>query len=67
MDIQANAVESREFAEAIRNACVQAALDGYQNAAIAGLCHEGAWEAAINAIQMLDLDAVIQQHEEEQR
>jgi hypothetical protein len=67
MSAQTDEIERQELAEAIRNACVQAALDGYQNAAIAGLCHEGAWEAAINAIQMLDLDAVIQQHEEEQR
>jgi hypothetical protein len=67
MGVQVNELERRKIAEATRDACVQAALDSYQDAAIAGLCHEGAWEAAINAIQMLDLDAVIQQHEEEQR
>lgn len=55
--------ERRQLAQAVRDACVQAARDGYQNAAIAGLCHEGAWEAAISAIQMLDLSAVIEQDE----
>lgn len=49
-----------DLAEAVRAACIQAARDGYQNAAIAGLCHEGAWEAAIGAMQMLDVDAVIE-------
>ncbi|HET7306457.1 MAG TPA: acetyltransferase [Gammaproteobacteria bacterium] len=57
MTIQAE----RDLAEAVRAACIQAAKDGYQNAAIAGLCHDGAWEAAIGAIEMLDVDAVIEQ------
>ena len=46
------------FAEKIRAACIQAALDGYQNAAISGLCAEGAFEAAISAIRMLDVNAI---------
>lgn len=50
-----------DLAEAVRTACIEAAKDGYQNAAMAGLCHDGAWEAAIGAIQMLDVDAVIAQ------
>ena len=48
-----------ELAEAIRQACIEAALQGYENAAISGLCHEGAWEAAISAIRMVDLEAVL--------
>ncbi|HET6725151.1 MAG TPA: acetyltransferase [Gammaproteobacteria bacterium] len=51
----------RDLAEAVRTACIEAAKEGYLNAAMAGLCHDGAWEAAIGAIQMLDLDAVIAQ------
>ncbi|HET7570359.1 MAG TPA: acetyltransferase [Gammaproteobacteria bacterium] len=57
MTIQAE----RDLAEAVRDACINAAKAGYQNAAMAGLCHDGAWEAAIGAIQMLDVDAVIEQ------
>lgn len=57
MTIQAE----RDLAEAVRAACINAAKAGYQNAAMAGLCHDGAWEAAIGAIQMLDVDAVIEQ------
>lgn len=46
----------QEVAEAVRMACIQAAIDGYENASISGLCAEGAFEAAIGAIRMLNLD-----------
>ncbi|MCK9381469.1 MAG: hypothetical protein M0P95_10450 [Sulfuritalea sp.] len=55
-----------ELAEAVRIACVQAALDGYERAQIAGLCHEGAWECAVDAIRMLDLRTVLQEPAEDQ-
>ncbi len=42
-------------AEQIRDALIQAALDGYEQAAISGLCEEGRWEAAISAMRRLDL------------
>ncbi len=47
------------MADAVRLACIRAALEGYENAAISGLCHEGAWEAAISAMKMLDLEAIL--------
>jgi hypothetical protein len=52
--------EQRHIAEAIRLACVRAALEGYERAAQDGLCHAGAWEAAVDAIRALDMDAVLQ-------
>jgi len=33
-----------DIAEAVRAACIQAALDDYDNASIRGLCAEGAFE-----------------------
>ncbi len=50
-----NRVDSDALAEVAKEACIQAALMGYENASISGLCREGAWEAAISAIRMLDL------------
>ena len=50
----------RRLAEAVRDACLRAAVEGYERAAIAGLCHEGAWECAIDAIRTLDIEAVLQ-------
>lgn len=47
-----------ELAEAVREACIRAAIDGYERASISGLCGEGAFEAAVSAIRMVDLDAL---------
>ncbi|RCX30629.1 acetyltransferase [Thioalbus denitrificans] len=49
----------RRLAERVRSACIEAALAGYENASISGLCHEGAWEAAISAIRMVDLSELL--------
>jgi hypothetical protein len=42
-------------AEAARQACIAAALAAYEDAGVLGLCAEGRWEAAISAMQSLDL------------
>ena len=46
-------------AEIIREACITAAKEGFMDASISGLCNEGAVEAAISAIQNLDLNKVL--------
>jgi CBS domain-containing membrane protein len=51
-------VSARRLAEAVRDSCVAAALDGYEHAALCGLCHEGAFEAAIGAVRAIDLAAL---------
>ncbi|MGE0822064.1 MAG: acetyltransferase [Candidatus Binatia bacterium] len=53
--------EEQRLARIIREACIQAAREGYEQAAMSGLCHEGAWEAAIGAIQRLDLEALLKE------
>lgn len=47
------------IAEAVRGACLKAAREAYENAGISGLCEEGRWECALDAIRSLDLEAVI--------
>jgi len=49
----------RRVAEAVRSACVDAARGGYEDAAVSGLCHEGAVEASLDAIRMLDIDRLL--------
>jgi hypothetical protein len=44
-------------AERIRAALIRAALAGYEQAALSGLCCEGAWEAAVSAMRRLELRA----------
>ena len=48
-----------QLAEAVRQACIAAALEAHEHAGIAGLCQEGRWEAAIEAVRSLDLRAVL--------
>ena len=48
-----------ELAEAVREACIRAALDAYEDAGLSGLCHEGRWECAMDAVRALDIEAVI--------
>jgi formiminotetrahydrofolate cyclodeaminase len=52
---------AHQLIEALRRACIDAAIDGYERASISGLCHEGAWEAAVSAIRMAALDALAEQ------
>ncbi|HKQ31208.1 MAG TPA: hypothetical protein VJS66_07990 [Burkholderiales bacterium] len=54
----------RRIAEAVRQLCIQAARRGYRQAAESGLCDEGALEAAIGAMQMLDLNQVVLQEKQ---
>ena len=46
-------------AETVRAACLNAALLAYEDAGIRGLCAEGRWEAAIDAMRELDLSALV--------
>ncbi|MCF8151195.1 MAG: hypothetical protein K9K30_06160 [Burkholderiaceae bacterium] len=55
-----NGTDPLTLAGAVRNACVLAALDAYENAQISGLCQEGAWEVAIDAMRMLDLRKIVE-------
>lgn len=53
--------ERRRTAEAVRAACVRAALEGYERAGISGLCEAGRWEMAVDSIQSLDLKALVRE------
>jgi len=55
------ATDPQRLAEQIRGALVQAALLAYEDAAIRGLCCEGAWEVAVDAMRDLDLSRVVDQ------
>jgi hypothetical protein len=48
----------RRRGELLRQALIAAAVQGYEQAALSGLCAEGAWEAAVSAMRALDLDAI---------
>lgn len=48
-----------DLMEAVRTACLDAAIDAYEDAGIQGLCADGRWEAAVSAIREVDLSRVI--------
>jgi hypothetical protein len=48
-----------EALERIRRACLEAAQRAYEDAGLRGLCAEGRWEAAIDAMRVLDLRALM--------
>jgi hypothetical protein len=54
-----NPEDRQRLAEAVRAACLKAAHEGYEEASASGLCHEGAVEASLGAVSMLDLKILL--------
>ena len=50
----------QQLVEAVRAACIKAALVAYEEGGVLGLCAEGRWEYAISTLQQLDLDMLIE-------
>jgi hypothetical protein len=48
----------QRLAHAVREACIRAAVDGNEQGGISGLCAEGRFELAIDALRALNLDSV---------
>ena len=63
MSVDTKSLDVLKLAERVRTACIEAALAGYEDAALSGLCHEGAWEAAISAMERLELSSLINSHD----
>ncbi len=51
--------ELLRVAEVVRAACVTAAQESYEEASIRGLCHEGAWEYAMDVVRTLDVRSLL--------
>lgn len=49
----------RDIAERVRDACLAAAIAGYDDARMSGLCQQGAWDVALDRIRSLDVDALV--------
>ena len=52
--------EKEAIAETIRQACIDAALVAYEEAGISGLCAEGRWELAVDAMRSLDVKGLLE-------
>lgn len=49
-----------EWTERIRGALLEAALRAWEDACVQGLCMEGGWEAAVDAMRALDLRSAVE-------
>jgi hypothetical protein len=52
-------MDLEDLAKRIRDACLRAALEAYEDAGMQGLCAEGRWEAAVGALQSLDVTTLL--------
>jgi len=48
-----------DLAKRVREACLEAIIQAYEDAGIQGLCAEGRWEIAVGALRTLDLTSVL--------
>lgn len=49
-----------DIASQVRDECIRTAVSAYENASMVGLCGEGAFEAAVSAMRMLDVRELVE-------
>jgi hypothetical protein len=49
-----------DIADRVRHALIDAAIRAYEDAGVRGLCEEGRWEVAVDAMRSLDLGSAVQ-------
>lgn len=54
-------IEVQQLAQRVREACIQQAVQAFEDAGADGLCCQGAWESAVSAMQRLDLETLLRQ------
>jgi hypothetical protein len=54
-------VDLEDLAKRLRDACLAAVIEAYEDAGLQGLCAEGRWEAAVGALRTLDLTALVRE------
>lgn len=59
MNADTEAKIKKEVAEKVHKICIQVAREGFREASMSGLCTEGAAEAAISAMQNLNLNDIL--------
>ncbi len=56
-----NQDELERVAEAVRHACLVTALEAYEEGGLAGMCLEGRWDLAVDALKALDVAQIAAQ------
>ena len=58
-------MEPEDFAKRIRDACLEAVLQAYEDAGVQGLCAEGRWEAAVGALKAVELAPLLREFKQQ--
>jgi hypothetical protein len=54
-------MDLEDLAKRIRDSCLEAALQAYEDAGMQGLCAEGRWEAAVGALRTVELAPLLRE------
>ena len=54
-------MDLEDLAKRIRDTCIEAVLQAYEDAGIQGLCAEGRWEAALGALRKVELAQLLRE------
>ncbi len=54
-----DAQAAARLADRVRQACLDAAVAGYEEGGLGGLCAEGRWELAVDRVRSLDLERLV--------
>jgi hypothetical protein len=57
--------QQHRIAKAVQAICIEAAIRAYEDAGLSGLCQEGRWECAVDAMRGLNLAALLAAHHNE--
>jgi hypothetical protein len=57
-------MDVEDLAKRIRETCIEAVLQAYEDAGIQGICAEGRWEAAMDALRTVELAPVLRELEQ---
>ena len=59
-------MEVEDLAKRIRDACLAAVLQAYEDAGVQGLCAEGRWEVAVGALKTVELAPLLREFKHQQ-
>jgi hypothetical protein len=54
-------MDLEDLAKRIRDTCIEAVLQAYEDAGMQGLCAEGRWEAAVDALRTVELAPLLRE------
>ena len=54
--------QQHRIANAVQSICIETAIRAYEDAGLSGLCQEGRWECAIDAMRGLNLPDLLAIH-----